>query len=82
MLLVISSLISFIKDQVKSHQKKGTTASFIGGEQEEANFQQILKGEMNIIYSFPEAMLSNDRWHGMVSVVVVAVDEVHCITSW
>ena len=87
--LVISPLISLIKDQVKSLQKKGIKASFIGSGQEEANFKEILTGEINIVYSSPEAMLSNDHWHEMVcspiyqeSVVAVAVDEAHCITHW
>ena len=64
--LVISPLISLIKDQVKSLQKKETKASFIGSGQEEANFKQILTGEMNIVYSSPEAILSNDQWREMV----------------
>ena len=87
--LVISPLVSLIKDQVKNLQKMGIKASFIGAGQEEANFQQILKGEMNIVYSSPEAMLSNDQWRDMVcsriyqeSVVAVAIDEAHCITHW
>jgi len=37
--LVISPLISLIKDQVKSLQKKEIKASFIGSGQEEANFK-------------------------------------------
>lgn len=87
--IVISPLVSLIKDQVKSLQKKGIKASFIGSGQEEANFQQIIKGEMNIVYSSPEAMLANDQWRDMVcsviyqqSVIAVAVDEAHCITHW
>lgn len=87
--LVISPLVSLIKDQVTYLQKKGIKASFIGGGQVEAKFQQILNGEMNIVYSSPEAMLSNDQWREMIrspiyqrSVIAVAVDEAHCITHW
>ena len=64
--LVISPLISLIRDQVKSLQKKEIKVSFIGSGQEEANFKQILTGEMNIVYSSPEAILSNDQWREMV----------------
>lgn len=64
--LVTSPLISLIKDQVKSLQKKEIKASLIGSGQEEANFKQILTGEMNIVYSSPEAILSNDQWREMV----------------
>lgn len=85
--LVISPLVSLIKDQVKNLQKKGIKASFIAGGQEEANFRQILNGKMNIVYSSPEAMLSNDKWREMVcspiyqeNVVALAIDEEHCIT--
>lgn len=87
--LVISPLVSLIKDQVKSLQQKGIKASFIGAGQEEANFKEIVNGEMNIVYSSPEAMLANDRWREMIcsevyqqNVVAVAVDEAHCITQW
>ena len=46
-----------------------------------------IKGEMNIVYSSPEAVLGNYQQREMVSspiyqrnVIVVAVDEAHCIT--
>ena len=87
--LVISPLVYLIKDQVKSLQQKGIKASFIGAGQEEANFKEIVNGEMNIVYSSPEVMLANDRWGEMIcsevyqqNVVTVAVDEAHCITQW
>ena len=87
--LVISPLVSLMKDQVKNLQQKGIKASFIGGGQEEGNLQRILKGEMNIVYSSPEAMMANDQWREMVSspiyqrsVIAVAVDDAHCITHW
>ena len=87
--LVISPLVSLIKDQVKGLQRRGVKASFIGAGQEEANFKEIVNGEMNIVYSSPEAMLANDRWREMIcsqvyqkNVVAVAVDEAHCITHW
>ena len=87
--LVISPLVSLIKDQVKGLQQRGIKASFIGAGQEEANFKEIVNGEMNIVYSSPEAMLANDRWREMIcsqvyqkNVVAVAVDEAHCITHW
>jgi len=87
--LVISPLVSLIKDQVKGLKQRGIKASFIGAGQEEANFKEIVNGEMNIVYLSPEAMLANDRWREMIcsqvyqkSVVAVAVDEAHCITHW
>ena len=68
-------------------ERKGIKASFIGGGQEQANLQKIFKGEMNIVYSSPEAVLGNDQWREMVSspiyqrnAIAVAVDEAHCIT--
>ena len=87
--LVISPLVSLIKDQVKFLQNKGIKASPIGAGQEDANFQEIINGEMNIVYSSPEAMLSNNHWREVIcspvyqrSVIAVAVDEAHCITHW
>lgn len=63
---VISPLVSLIKDQVEGLQQRGIKASFIGTGQEEANFKEIVNGEMNIVYSSPEAMLVNDRWREMI----------------
>ena len=86
-ILVISPLVSLTKDQVQCLERKGIKASFIGGGQEQANLQKIFKGEMNIVYSSPEAVLGNYQQREMVSspiyqrnVIVVAVDEAHCIT--
>ena len=85
----IAPLVSLIKDQVKGLQRRGVKASFIGAGQEEANFKEIVNGEMNIVYSSPEAMLANDRWREMIcsqvyqkNVVALAVDAGHCITHW
>ena len=64
-------------------------ALFIGAGQEEANFKEIVNGEMNVVFSSREAMLANDRWREIIcsqvyqnNVVAVAVDEAHCITHW
>lgn len=65
-LSVISPLVSLIKDQVKGLQQRGIKASFIGAGREEANFKEIVNGEMKIVYSSPEAMLGNDRWREMI----------------
>ena len=88
-ILVISPLVSLMRDQVQGLERKGIKASFIGGGQEEANLQKIFKGEMNIVNSSPEAVLGNEQWREMVSspiyqrnVIAVAVDEAHCITHW
>ena len=57
---VISPLVSLMKDQVQCFERKGIKASFIGGGEEQANLQKIFKGEMNIVYSSPEAVLKRE----------------------
>ena len=42
-ILVISPLVSLMRDQVQGLERKGIKASFIGGGQEQANLQKILK---------------------------------------
>ena len=59
-ILVISPLVSLMKDQVQCFERKGIKASFIGGGEEQANLQKIFKGEMNIVYSSPEAVLKRE----------------------
>lgn len=86
-ILLISPLVSLMKDQVQCLEQKGIKAPFIGGGQEQANLEKIFKGEMNSVYSSAEAVLENDQWREMVSlpmyqrnVIAVAVDEAHGIT--
>lgn len=89
LLFWFSPLVSLMKDQVKCLKEKGINASSIGEKDDVDSLNKILRGEINIVFSSPEAVLANDRWREIVcspvyqqNVIAVAVDEAHCITHW
>ena len=51
--------------------------------------KEIEEGHYNLLYMSPESTLNNERWRRMLasklyssSLIVIAVDEVHCVTQW
>lgn len=86
--LVISPLISLMKDQVDSLVGQGVPAAFINSsldpKEAEARIEAIARGEVRLVYVAPER-LEND-WFlsrlGRVDIAMVAVDEAHCLSQW
>ena len=91
-ILVVSPLISLMKDQVEKYSGKGVKCAYIGQENESDSpslDESILKGEYHILYSSPESLLGNNKWRDMLSspvyqknLVAIVVDEAHCVDSW
>lgn len=86
--LVISPLISLMKDQVDALLGQGVPAAFINSsldpKESEARIDAIAKGEVRIVYVAPER-LENDWFLSRlrhVDVSMVAVDEAHCLSQW
>ena len=87
--IVVTPLISLMKDQVKKYRGKGVKCAFIGEELDSKEEDQILKGQFHVIYSSPESLLTTDKWRNMLrskvysdNLVGLIVDEAHCIHSW
>ena len=86
--LVISPLISLMKDQVDSLNNVGIPATFINstlspGEIDERLYRAYI-GEYRLIYVSPERLESQgfcSRLLGM-HVSIIAVDEAHCVSQW
>ncbi len=86
--LVVSPLISLMKDQVDSLQAKQISADFInstltGAEQAE-RLDRMANGEYDLLYVAPERFRSRhfvDLLMG-VGVRLLAIDEAHCISEW
>lgn len=86
--LVVSPLISLMKDQVDDLNANGIPAAFINSSLLYEEYQPIYKavsdGRVKILYVAPErlAMESFRTYLAAQSVSLMAVDEAHCISEW
>ena len=86
--LVISPLISLMKDQVTALKKAGISAGFINSslsaEQLRLVYSRAQKGEYKLLYVAPER-LGAEGFSALIQAIpvsLVAVDEAHCISQW
>lgn len=86
--LVISPLISLMKDQVDQLQANGVAAAFLNSS---LRFDAIVdiqqrarRGEIKILYIAPERLAAQefqDFLHSL-NIRLIAIDEAHCISEW
>ena len=88
--VVISPLIALMKDQVDQLQANGVAATFLnstlGENERKARWRGLNAGQYKLLYLSPERLMAGEgsifdalsRW----DVVLVAVDEAHCISEW
>ena len=86
--VVISPLISLMKDQVDALAKRGIAATFVNstlssGEISE-RMSRVLRGETKLLYLAPERFEFGGLAEKLrnVGVSLLAVDEAHCISEW
>lgn len=86
--IVISPLISLMKDQVEGLRQSGVNAAFINSSLGTQEYFRVLDeaaaGKYSILYAAPERLL-NDSFLSMCSgleIPLVAVDEAHCVSHW
>lgn len=86
--LVVSPLISLMKDQVDALREDGIKASFINSSQDYETYidtlNDVRKGKIKLLYISPER-LDNEFFRDFLSEIklsFVAVDEAHCISQW
>lgn len=86
--LVISPLISLMKDQVDTLLQVGVPATFINSSltMQEANkrMNEAAQGKYKLLYVAPERLDSVDFMESIrqLDIPLVAVDEAHCISQW
>ncbi|MDI2587381.1 MULTISPECIES: DNA helicase RecQ [unclassified Psychrobacillus] len=86
--IVISPLISLMKDQVDTLVQAGISATFINStltaEEVRETMEEVQNGQYRLLYIAPERLESQSFLNQLkrVKVPLIAVDEAHCISQW
>lgn len=86
--VVVSPLISLMKDQVEQLAGQGVKAAVLNSslsmEEYQDNVEKIFSGEARLLYIAPESLLTS-RLNAMLAEIEIsclAIDEAHCISEW
>lgn len=85
--IVVSPLISLMKDQVDALQANGIAAEAMNSNNGEyvnrAIRERCQRGEIKILYISPERLMTEMTWLKMyANVSMFAIDEAHCVSQW
>ena len=86
--IVVSPLISLMKDQVSALNAAGVHAAYINSSLTEGQYRKAMElarqGRYKIIYVAPERLMTESFLSLIqaVEISMVAVDEAHCISQW
>ncbi|MGW8368019.1 MAG: RecQ family ATP-dependent DNA helicase, partial [Gammaproteobacteria bacterium] len=86
--LVVSPLISLMKDQVDALTANGVAAAFynsaLGSDAARQVLAKLHGGELDLLYVAPERLMNPafvERL-GSIPLALIAVDEAHCVSQW
>jgi len=86
--LVVSPLISLMKDQVGALNESGISAAYINSSLTQRQYSIVMEraidGCYKIIYIAPERLNTDDFLHlsSTIKIDMIAVDEAHCVSQW
>lgn len=86
--LVISPLISLMKDQVDALEQAGVPAaclhSGLSPEEYSAAFRRAAQGQCKLLYVAPERLLTEEFliFASRTEIAMLTVDEAHCVSQW
>ncbi|MEM8965009.1 MAG: DNA helicase RecQ [Bacteroidota bacterium] len=88
--IVVSPLISLMKDQVDALRINGIAAAYLNSsmnpEEQRMVFQQLRDQELKLLYLAPERLVDAENrfldFLRSINVSLLAIDEAHCISQW
>ncbi|MCL2663438.1 MAG: RecQ family ATP-dependent DNA helicase [Oscillospiraceae bacterium] len=86
--IVVSPLISLMKDQVSQLKQSKIPAAFINSSLTAEQYREVLRrigvGQYKIVYVAPERLGTEDflRFARETPISLLAVDEAHCVSQW
>jgi ATP-dependent DNA helicase RecQ len=85
--IVVSPLISLMKDQVQALKSNGIKAAFFNSsitpQEENEVINSAMNGELQLLYLSPEKLISvSNTWLKELNIKLVAIDEAHCVSMW
>ena len=86
--IVVSPLISLMKDQVDALQTSGIAATFLNSaldrDEAVARLRRLHRGEYQLLYVAPERLMLDTFLERALNwnIAQIAIDEAHCISEW
>ena len=86
--VVISPLISLMKDQVEALRANGIPAAYlnssVSGSEVQAIEEQLYSGQLQLLYVSPERAVSRSfsSLLNRIDLNLIAIDEAHCVSAW
>jgi ATP-dependent DNA helicase RecQ len=86
--IVVSPLISLMKDQVDALQANGVSAAMynsnLGAEEARSVLARLHNGELDLLYVAPERMMRPGFINSLenIPLALIAIDEAHCVSQW
>lgn len=84
--LIVSPLISLMRDQVEALHINGIAAEALNSNNQDYVNRSIVdkmeRGELKLLYISPERLMTDIEWITAQKISLVAIDEAHCISQW
>lgn len=86
--IVVSPLISLMKDQVDALRANGVEAAFLNSSLSDGEaaiiFSKLQKGELSLLYVSPERLMMPEFVARLdrLPISMIAIDEAHCVSQW